>query len=336
MTTAINFSDRDWRGRPVATEIRNVTGSITTYGNWTLANIGGLNNIYPAYMIEVAGNATSPASFGAGDPDDTALYLEIAILRNGETLSSTTQGIIKFPIIKWLPSQTSTVKETVGVRSINLNTLVPRGNVFYRLSSNYFSGLTFTNANFTVVVARTTKDNFGSELAFFNTTNNLTTITGLAGGRTNTIQEIPASTTGYMEGRFTQFGHFGDIKTELQIGLSPTASILDVNTKYMWRYQSGDATGNDPRARVIHNNTSLGEVSCVEGDVLRVNRASDGTITYLRNGVVFATGGTTDTVAMKGKVNLVFPYGRALGIRMDIGAGSISPTWENKVNIQEF
>lgn len=334
MTTTINFSDRDWRGRPIATERRNVTGSITHNGNWTVLNVGGLNDIYPLHMIEVMGNATSPASFGGTDPDDTAIYLDIAITQNGAPPPSTGSALIRYPIIKWLTSQTSTVKETVGVRNINLNTINPRGNIYYRLSSN--PSLTFTSANFLVVPIRTTKDNFPSEVSFFNTTNNLTTITGVAGGNTNTVQEIPASTTGYFEGRFTQFGHFGDIKTELQIGLSPTASILDVNTKYMWRYQAGDATGNDPKAEVIHNFTSLGEISCVEGDILTVNRSSGGTITYLKNGVVFATGGTTDTTAMKGKVNLVRPYGRALGLRMDIGAGSISPTWENKVNIQEF
>lgn len=325
MATEISFSNRDWKGLLADGSQLNFTGNATTSSSWVQLDIGGLNN-FPTLKLIVTGSATSPASFGS-NPSDKVLYLEVSHAPRGLEVGASVITS-KHPLIKWQPSQTSTVREIITPIEIYLNTSGRiDGNVFIRIISN--SG-TFTNLDMSVQVLRNFADIAFSPISSFSTTNNLYNTSG--NGNANSVEELPSSTSGYVESTFTKYGYFGDLKLDTEVGFNNTASIGDSDPRYYW-----DLNNANGFSRAVHNGTVIvSDIVSAEGDVFRVNRNASGTITYLKNGVVQATGGTTDTGAMKAKFTTSAIYSRILGVRMDIGAGAISPTFENKVNIQEF
>jgi len=332
MSKKIDFRNGlDWKGNATSQYDVNITGSITSTGAYIPINFGSdINNSLP-YEIRVAGNATSPGSFGA-NPVDKTLFLELIIMERTRVPSAAADSGVRIPIIKWRPSETSTIKDTDGVITIPLSTIQPEGDLWLRISSN--SG-TFTAADFTVTTLLMTKTNAIDSFAYYNTTNNLYATATTASA--NSVEELAASTLGYTEFTYTGRKANGSIhSTDELVGMSPSADIANIVPKYGWKYEMQSGLGF-LRARPLHNRVTFGpEQTVVEGDILRVTRDAAGNVTYQVNGSTVYSGAGTDTVAMKTKVGLPAVSGRALGLRMDIGAGSISPTWENKVNIQEF
>ena len=189
MTTTINFSDRDWRGNISNEYETNITGNITSTDAYTPIHFGQTSGTFQPYEIRIAGNATSPASFGA-NPVDKTLFLELVIMQRSQVPSGPAARI---PIIKWRPSETSTIRDTNGIIVIPINTIIPDGDLWFRICSS--SG-TFTAADFVVTLVQTSKTNPITSFAFFNTTNNLYST---AGGNANSVQILPASTSGMVE-----------------------------------------------------------------------------------------------------------------------------------------
>lgn len=330
MVTEVQFLDRDWSGQPQFKSSTNFTSNINNATPWTCIQVGGLNNTYPTIKLVTLGEATSPASLGS-NPADRAIYLEVKYVPRGE--DNTGSGVtMKFPLLKWKSGETTTQKEiTTPIESFLNTDGQTDGNIFIRLVAN--TAITFTNVDMFVAAYGTNKSNFASE-ATTSTTNNIYNTD--SNGRANSVEEIPSSTAGYVEFTATEFGYFGDIKLGNKIGLNRSGDV-GTDPRYYWEYSEGDGTGNTAQADAWHDGVSIASgVTFDEGDVFRVERNAGGTFTYKKNGVSQGTGGTTDTVAMKGEVKLTTTYSRALGLRMDIGAGAISPTFENKVNVVEY
>lgn len=324
MATEISFSNRDWKGLLNTKGAYNFTGNVDTSSPWVELDVGGLSNQAVLKLI-TTGNATSPASFGS-NPVDKILFLEVKQVPRGGT-SSSSGATAKYPLIKWQPSQTSTVREIVTPIETYLNTSGRvDGNIFIRIVPE--SG-TFTSLDMCVYALRNNSSLIFSPIALFTTTNNLYANTG--SGSANSVEEIASSTAGYVEYKFSKYGYFGDLRNNTIVGLNDTPSIGNITPKYYWEQNTFT------QCRVVHNGSVIASgISCVEGDTLRVNRGADGTITYLKNGVIEATGGTIDTSAMKAKFTFTAIYARALGVRMSIGAGAISPDFENLANVTEF
>ena len=331
MVTEINFNSRDWKGNAIGKFQTNITGNITSTSAYIPVNFGSDISTQLPYELRICGNATSPASFGA-NPIDKTLFLEFILVPRTQPPSATADSGIRIPIIKWRPSETSTVRDTNGIIHIPINPITPEGDLWIRVSSN--SG-TFTAADILVTMVNTSKVNTFSSFAWFNTTNNLYATANVASA--NSVETLAASTNGMVEFTYTGRRANGSLhgSNEL-VGMSPSADIANIVPKYGWLYYMSTGLGN-LRARPLHNRVTLGpEQTVVEGDVLKVTRDVAGNVTYQVNGSTIYSGAGTDTAAMKAKVGLPVVNGRALGLRMDIGAGSISPTWENKINIQEF
>ena len=331
MTTRINFSDRDWEGLPVNGGTYNFTGNITEDPGWIAIQVGGDNNSSIRKRLEVSGELTSPASLGS-TPADRTIFLDVRHTPRGQDYTSFSSLTESHQIIKFKNGETLTEKETSSPVVVDLNTYGRTdGNIYIRIRAN--DSITFTDADIVVSVLANITSVFTKESPT-SETNNLRSIS--TNTSANTIEEIPSSTAGNVSFKFTQFGYYGDVKQDNKVGMSPTTEIGN-DPKYCWKYHEGDGTGNTSVADAIHDGTTIAsDVTCAEGDTLTVSRNASGTYTYLKNGVTQATGGSTDTTAQRGDFKLTFQNSRALGIRMDIGAGTITPTFENKVGIEEF
>jgi hypothetical protein len=323
--TPIYFSDRDWAGLLLTKGTYNFTSNITTSTDYTEIQVGGLANLFPAQVLQISGQATSPASFGS-NPSDRVIYLEVTQTPRGTLFDSGSAITARYQILKWKVGETSTVKELTIPLNIFLNTFNRTdGNIWVRLVSG--NG-TFTAVDMALNVLGNSNSVFPS-VAPVTTTNNLRSITTSAS--TNTVQEIPTSTAGYIEFKASKYGYFGDVKTDNKFGLSPTG---DTGPKYYWEFNQG---GTVALARAVHNASVVAnDISYTEGDVLRVERDASGNYTYKKNGSTEGTGGSTDTTPQRGDILFVRQDSRLLNIRMDIGAGEISPTFENLVNVETF
>lgn len=332
MTIQSSFRDRDHEGLLVTSNFYNYTTNITGSPGWTQIQIGGPANTSIKKEIRVVGGATSPASLGS-NPDDNAIYLEVRHTPRGQDFNSGSAISHKIPLVKWIAGETSTARSMSTPAVVDLNTYgTVDGNIYIRLIGGD-TGLTFTSVDFVVCT-------YGNNTTVFNAvaptseTNNIRSTGAAATG--NTVNEIPSSTAGWVQFEFSQFGYKGDIKTDCKFGMSPTSAIGS-DPKYYWRWQAGDATGNDPAADAVHDGVVVANnVVVAEGDSLRVSRDASGNYTYLKNGVSQGTGGSTDTTAQKGDFSLATVDSRILGTRMDIGAGTVSPTYENLSNAETF
>lgn len=331
MTIQSSFRDRDHEGLLVSGGNFNFTDNVVENPDWLCIQIGGSSNTFPKKRLEVTGELTSPGSFGS-NPDDRIVFLDVRHTPRGDDYNAPTAITESHQILKFKDGEVSTEKEIATPIVIDLNTYGRTdGNIYIRIRAN--DGITYTAVDMTVTA-------FGNSTAVFtkeaptSETNNLRSTA--VNGACNTVEEIPSSTAGYVEFKFTQFGHFGDIKTDNKVGMSPSSAIGS-DPKYYWKYTAGDGTGNNPLADAVHDGTTVAnDVVVAEGDTLRVSRDASGNYTYLKNGASQGTGGSTDTTAQKGDFKLTFSGGRALGVRMDIGAGAISPTFENLSDITTY
>lgn len=334
MTKQANFRDRDWDGLLINSGKYNfVEASLTNSQEWFCIQVGGPANIFPKKKLTVMGKATSPASLSATDIKENTLYLQVKHVPRGHDFDSASAKTQDYPILNWSNSETSTEQKIDTPIEIDLNTYGRTdGNIWIRFTPDD-GGITFTDTAFVVCTYGNDSGVFTKESPT-SETNNLKA-TGV-NGVGNTVNEIPSSTAGYIEFKFTQFGHEGDVKTSNKVGLSPSAAIGS-DPKYYWKFTEGDATGNTPLADAVHDGSVVAnDIVCQEGDTLRVERDASGNYTYKKNGSTEGSGGSTDTTAQKGDFKLIYNNARCLGIRMDIGAGAVSPTFENLSNLETF
>jgi hypothetical protein len=325
MAETINFNyGRDWTGYP----INKGRFTLTTWQPtvWTQIDTGGDNAPYTPVRLDVMGEITSPASFASGT--DRQIYLEIGIAKRGSDTPFTT---FKVPLIYFKASETSTTKEMPMAKEIFLNTQGKTdGNLFVRIIWGS-SGFVFTNQNFYVTLYGNYDINI-PRIATFGTTNNLRA-TAIAAS-CNTVEVIPAATLGTTSFRPSSYGYLGDSKDAVRYGLSRTTDPLGYNVP---RYCFDITDPNSKVLRILENSSQvLGGVAYAEGDVFLINRTSGGAITYKKNGTTIYTSAVTDTLAMVGHSTMVNSNSRILGVRLDIGAGEISPTFENLVNVVTF
>lgn len=330
MTQEVNFSDRDFEGLLIGLGDYAFTSDVNEDSAWTQIQVGGENNSFPVIALEVTGEATSPSSFSS-NPKDRQLYLEVKQVARGAGSANLSGVSAKYAIIKWKDGEVSTEKEAATPVKIFLNTYNRvDGNIFVRVVSEN-SGTTFTNLDINVATFGIYSNKFAVE-AVTSLTNNFHS-TG-ANASANTVEAIPASSTGYVEFGFTQFGYKGDIKLSNRVGVSPSAEVGS-DPKYYWKYSDGDGTGNTPLVEAWHDGTRVvNDLSCDEEDTLRIERNGSNQLLYKKNGVTQATGATTETAELKGDIKLININARLIGLKMDIGAGEISPTLENLSNMQ--
>ena len=360
MAYNIDFSGKDWNGRPYV-QAGNALNLTSLTGEYKYFYVDGdrlaANNFTIDYQLRgiwIYGSITSPSSWrAASTAQDTTLFLHLDFFRRGTDFNSSDNTHIRthIPLIHFRASETSTTK-TLDPIYINLNTggqII--GNAMVRLGEGVYDNLgggtanAWSNAN--ISVNRVWGTEFSSvfndlitleaekSTAGADATNNLLGTSDTGGQTATTSEQIPTSTAGYIQATFNPFGKYGNyISSDLEFGMTDSAdAATTAYPKYRWVFRSsntGDHTGF-----AVHEGTTVVASQAIQlGDVFKVQRDASGNFTYYKNGVSQGTGSTTNTGAMLGDFNLGSRINnRLLNIRADIGAGEISPTFTNLVNV---
>lgn len=358
MAYNIDFSGKDWNGRPLisASNALNLT-SLT--GEYKYFYIDGdkdaadnYTNEYQLRGIWIYGSITSPSSWrSTATAADTTLFLHLDFFERGEDFNSYLATTIDthIPLIHFRASETSTTK-TLDPIYINLNTSGQViGNAMVRLAEGSYDDLAggtanaWSNADISVNrVYGTESTNLNNRItleaqkstAGADATNNLLG-TANANQTATTSEQIPTSTAGYIQATFNPFGKYGNyIFDDLEFGMTDSADAATTTSpKYRWVFRSSSIGSHTGFA--VHDGTTVVASQAIQlGDVFKVQRDASGNYTYYKNGVSQGTGGTTNTGAMLGDFYLGSSINnRILNIRADIGAGEISPTFTNLVNV---
>jgi hypothetical protein len=362
MAYNIDFSGKDWNGRPNITAGNGLNLTSLT-GEYKYFYIDGdrdaADNFTSEYQLRgiwIYGSITSPSSWrSTATAADTTLFLHLDFFQRGEDFNSylaTTIGT-HIPLIHFRASETSTTK-TLDPIYVNLNTggqVI--GNAMVRLGEGVYddlaggSGNAWSNANISVnrVYGTESNDLYSNLMtleaekstAGADATNNLlATGIGVTTHTATTSEQIPTSTAGYIQATFNPFGKYGNINQgDLEFGMTDSAdAATTASPKYKWVFRS--STIGEHTGFAIHNGTTVVASQAIQlGDVFKVQRDASGNFTYYKNGVSQGTGGTTNTGAMLGDFYLGYNdvNNRILNIRADIGAGEISPTFTNLVNV---
>jgi len=359
MAYNIDFSGKDWNGRPLI-QAGNALNLTSLTGEYKYFYVDGdkyaTNNFTSDFQLRgiwVYGSITSPSSWRrTTKAEDTTLFLKLEFFKRGTDFNSYIATTIDthIPLIHFRASETSTTK-TLDPIYINLNTggqII--GNAMVRLGEGVYDNLgggtanAWSNANISVNRV------YGTEFSVYNdlftleaekstagadATNNLLGTAQGAYQTATTSEQIPANTAGYIQVTFNPFGKYGNcINNDLEFGMTDSADAATTQRpKYRWELRPNG--GGDAEAFAIHDGTTVVAPQAIQlGDVFKVQRDASGNFTYYKNGVSQGTGGTTNTGAMLGDFNLGSSINnRLLNIRADIGAGEISPTFTNLVNV---
>jgi hypothetical protein len=362
MAYNIDFSGKDWNGRPLisagnALNLTSLTGEYKYFfidGDKDAAD--NFTNEYQLRGIWIYGSITSPSSWrSTATAADTTLFLHLDFFQRGEDFNSYLATTIDthIPLIHFRASETSTTK-TLDPIYINLNTSGKVvGNAMVRLAEGSYDDLAggtanaWSNADISVnkVYGTEASDLYDNLItleaqkstAGADATNNLlaTGSIGVANRTATTSEQIPANTAGYIQATFNPFGKYGNINNgPLEFGMTDSADAATTTApKYRWVLTSSNVGSHTGYA--VHDGTTVVASQAIQlGDVFKVQRDASGNYTYYKNGVSQGTGGTTNTGAMLGDFYLYTGnYNRLLNIRADIGAGEISPTFTNLVNV---
>jgi len=360
MAYNIDFSGKDWNGRPNITAGNGLNLTSLT-GEYKYFYIDGdrdaADNFTSEYQLRgiwIYGSITSPSSWrSTATAADTTLFLHLDFFQRGEDFNSylaTTIGT-HIPLIHFRASETSTTK-TLDPIYVNLNTggqVI--GNAMVRLGEGVYddlaggSGNAWSNANISVnrVYGTESNDLYSNLMtleaekstAGADATNNLLGVVHGVSQTATTSEQIPTSTAGYIQATFNPFGKYGNyISDDLEFGMTDSADAATTTSpKYRWVLRSSSIGSHT--AFAVHDGTTVVASQAIElGDVFKVQRDASGNFTYYKNGVSQGTGGTTNTGAMLGDFSTGSTINnRLLNIRADIGAGEISPTFTNLVNI---
>jgi hypothetical protein len=357
MAYNIDFSGKDWNGRPYtggATNLTSLTGEYKYF--YVDGDKDAADNFTSEFQLRgiwIYGSITSPSSWrAASTARDTTLFLDLDFFKRGTDFNSSSTVTIntRIPLIHFRASETSTTK-TLDPIYVNLNTggqII--GNAMVRLVEGIYDDLAggggnaWSNANISVTkVYGTESSSVFNDLitleaekstAGADATNNLLG-TANANQTATTSEQIPTSTAGYIQATFNPFGKYGNyIFDDLNFGMTDSAdAATTAYPKYRWVFRSsntGDHTGF-----AVHEGTTVVASQAIQlGDVFKVQRDASGNFTYYKNGVSQGTGGTTNTGAMLGDFYLGSSINnRLLNIRADFGAGEVSPTFTNLVNV---
>jgi len=361
MAYNIDFSGKDWNGRPLisasnALNLTSLTGEYKYFyvdGDKDAAD--NFTNEYQLRGIWIYGSITSPSSWrSTATAADTTLFLHLDFFQRGEDFNSSSPTTIDthIPLIHFRASETSTTK-TLDPIYINLNTSGQViGNAMLRLAEGSYddlaggTGNAWSNADISVnrVYGTESVDLYDNLIALeaqkstagADATNNLLA-TGVAAHTATTSEQIPANTAGYIQATFNPFGKYGNVYvgTDVIFGMTDSADAATTSTpRYNWQFRPSSIGSHT--AFAVHDGTTVVASQAIQlGDVFKVQRDASGNFTYYKNGVSQGTGGTTNTGAMLGDFNLGYndSNNRILNIRADIGAGEISPTFTNLVNV---
>lgn len=360
MAYNIDFSGKDWNGRPYV-QAGNALNLTSLTGEYKYFYIDGdkdaadnFTNDYQLRGIWVYGSITSPSSWrSTSTAAKTTLFLHLDFFKRGTDFNSSSVSTIKtdIPLIHFRASETSTTK-TLDPIYINLNTggqII--GNAMARLAEgdtyNDLAGGTanaWSNANISVNRVYGTESTVYNDLftleaekstAGADATNNLLGTSDAGSQTATTSEQIPANTAGYIQATFNPFGKYGNIIfNDLELGMTDSAdAATTTNPKYRWELDS-NSIGNHT-AKAVHEGTTVVPSQAIQlGDVFKVQRDASGNFTYYKNGVSQGTGSTTNTGAMLGDFHLGSNINnRLLNIRADFGAGEVSPTFTNLVNV---